>query len=261
MRLAFLASAVVVLIAAPAAAQDAPPRGVVELFTSQGCSSCPPADRLANELSHDHRTLVLTLPVDYWDYLGWKDTLASPGNTARQQAYSRARGDRKVYTPQIVVNGGEAAVGGDGPSVLGALARAENAGGLALPVSVSVEDGRIEVSVAALRRKIETMHAEVWVFALERERTVQIGRGENAGRMATYANVVRHMTRLGAWDGAPAKFEIAADEVLQPENDGVAVLVQSGTGGQPGPILGAAQADPPRFGAATTAAQLAREPF
>ena len=244
-----------------ATADEQTPRGVVELFTSQGCSSCPPADRLASELARDGRTLVLTLPVDYWDYLGWKDTLASPSNTARQRAYALARGDRKVYTPQIVVNGREAAVGGDGAAVMGAITRAEADGGLALPVNLKIRDGRIEVAVAEPRRPLAAPHAEVWAFSFERAHEVQIGRGENAGRTATYANVVRHMTRLGAWDGAPAKFEVPAEEVLRAGADGLAVLVQSGTGGQPGAILGAAQADPAVFDATTTAARLARDPY
>lgn len=252
MRLAALMPLLAIVVAAPAAADEAKPRGVVELFTSQGCSSCPPADRLANELARDGRTLVLTLPVDYWDYLGWKDTLASPSNTARQQAYARARGDRKVYTPQIVVNGTVAAVGGDGPAVIAALARAETDGGLALPVTVSLADGRLQVAVEAPRGPVAAPHAEVWVFALERSRTVQIGRGENAGRTVTYANVVRHMTRLGAWDGTPARFEIATSEALPADADAVAVVVQAGTGGQPGPVLGAATVDAPRASVATS---------
>ena len=83
----------------------AEPRAVIELFTSQGCSSCPPADKLAGELSRDPSLIVMSLAVDYWDYLGWNDTLALPGHTNRQRAYSRTRGDREVYTPQVVVNG------------------------------------------------------------------------------------------------------------------------------------------------------------
>jgi hypothetical protein len=105
-----------IALAAPAAAQDAvqeKPRAVVELFTSQGCSSCPPADKLMTELSKDPGLIVLTLPVDYWDYLGWKDTLAQPAFTQRQRAYSAVRGDRQVYTPQAVINGASHAVGSE----------------------------------------------------------------------------------------------------------------------------------------------------
>ncbi len=89
------------------------PRAVVELFTSQGCSSCPPADRLMGELAHDPSLVTLSLPVDYWDYLGWKDTLALHGHSNRQRAYADARGDREVYTPQVVINGVVHVLGSD----------------------------------------------------------------------------------------------------------------------------------------------------
>ena len=92
---------------------EAEPRGVIELFTSQGCSSCPAADKLVGELALDPSLVSISLPIDYWDYLGWKDTLADPRNTARQKAYSKVRGDREVYTPQVVVNGSVHALGSD----------------------------------------------------------------------------------------------------------------------------------------------------
>ena len=101
----------------------AEPRAVIELFTSQGCSSCPPADKLAGELAQDPSLLVMSLPIDYWDYLGWKDTLASPGHTNRQRAYSKARGDREVYTPQVVVNGMAHVLGSDRSAIDSARSR------------------------------------------------------------------------------------------------------------------------------------------
>jgi hypothetical protein len=262
MRLLKRLVAVGCLFASPAWAGESP-RSVVELFTSQGCSSCPPADRLASELAREERVLVLTLPVDYWDYLGWKDTLASPAHSARQRAYAMARGDRKVFTPQIVVNGRESTVGGDRKAVEAAIARAEGAGGLVLPVALEIEDGRVEVEVAAPRGPLKERHGEVWAFAIQKSRPVEIGKGENAGRHVVYANVVRHMTRLGAWEGAPAKFEIAADEVMSQDSDGVAVLVQTGNGGQPGDVLGAARAEvqPPPPAPPTTTSRLLREPY
>lgn len=214
---------------------------MVELFTSQGCSSCPPADRLAKDLVESGRALVLTLPVDYWDYVGWKDTLANPANSARQRAYARVRGDRKVLTPQIVVNGTEATVGNDSSAVDAAIGRAEKNGVLPVSVELELEDGRVEVQIAKSDRPAG-QSAEVWAFAIERDRPVAIGGGENSGRSVVYANVVRHMMRLGSWSGGKTHFEIAADEVLTSDADGVAVLVQSGNGGQPGPILGAALA-------------------
>ena len=95
------------VIASFAGARAAEPRAVLELFTSQGCSSCPPADRLVGQLANDPSLIALSVPIDYWDYLGWRDTLANPAHSARQRAYARVRGDGQVYTPQIVVNGAQ----------------------------------------------------------------------------------------------------------------------------------------------------------
>src|SRR5437764_2212404 len=99
----------------------ADPRAVVELFTSQGCSSCPPADKVLGELANDPSVIALSLPIDYWDYLGWKDTLADSRFTARQKAYSRSRGDRDVYTPQLIVNGAAQVIGSDRAKIDGAI--------------------------------------------------------------------------------------------------------------------------------------------
>ena len=103
----------VMVLAGCASASAGGPRGLLELFTSQGCSSCPAADKLLGELAADPSLVVLSVPIDYWDYLGWKDTLADPSHSARQRAYARVRGDRQVYTPQIVVNGATHVVGSD----------------------------------------------------------------------------------------------------------------------------------------------------
>src|SRR6266436_5087035 len=109
-----LASAVVLLCSmGPHSSAQAEPRAVVELFTSQGCSSCPPADKLLSELAADPSLVAISVPIDYWDYLGWKDTLADHRNTARQKAYAHTRGDGQVYTPQVVVNGSLHALGSD----------------------------------------------------------------------------------------------------------------------------------------------------
>src|SRR6266436_6394550 len=104
---------VVVFSAAPHSPAQAEPRGVIELFTSQGCSSCPAADKLLGELAADPSLVAISVPIDYWDYLGWKDTLADHRNTARQKAYAHTRGDGQVYTPQVVVNGSLHALGSD----------------------------------------------------------------------------------------------------------------------------------------------------
>src|SRR5262249_17833856 len=110
-RFFVLAAAAAVTLAAPPALAD--PRAVLELFTSQGCSSCPAADKLLGELARDPSLGALSLPIDYWDYIGWKDTLAKPRHTARQRSYAKSRGDGEVYTPQVVINGVARAVGSE----------------------------------------------------------------------------------------------------------------------------------------------------
>ncbi|HSJ39938.1 MAG TPA: DUF1223 domain-containing protein, partial [Xanthobacteraceae bacterium] len=108
----------------------ADPRAVLELFTSQGCSSCPPADKILGELAQDPSVIALSMPIDYWDDLGWKDTLADARFSARQRAYSRMRGDREVYTPQVVVNGTVHVIGSDRESIEIAIDKTDRAEGV-----------------------------------------------------------------------------------------------------------------------------------
>jgi len=137
----------VVAIVRPA---HADPRAVVELFTSQGCSSCPAADKVLGELAKDPNVIALSLPIDYWDYLGWKDTLADSRFTARQKAYSHARGDRDVYTPQLIVNGSAHVIGSDRGQIDGAIdTTRKNDGVMSVPVSMTLSGKQINVSVAA----------------------------------------------------------------------------------------------------------------
>src|SRR5512132_2544720 len=137
-------------ICSTTAASAAEPRAVIELFTSQGCSSCPAADKLLGELSRDPSLLTMSLAVDYWDYLGWKDTLAIHGHTVRQQAYAHARGDREVYTPQVVINGAVHVLGSDKAAIEKAIAQTKsNAAPLTLPVTIAVADGKVTVTVPA----------------------------------------------------------------------------------------------------------------
>src|SRR5438477_7336551 len=143
----------------------ADPRAVVELFTSQGCSSCPPADKLVGELGSDPSLVALSLPIDYWDYLGWKDTLADPRHTARQKAYSKLRGDREVYTPQAVVNGSLHALGSDRSAIERAIAQSrQNPATLAVPVMLTVADGRLTITVPD-GNDVRAL-AEVWICAI-----------------------------------------------------------------------------------------------
>ena len=128
----------------------ADPRAVVELFTSQGCSSCPPADKIIGELAKDPSVIALSMPIDYWDYLGWKDTLADARFSARQKAYSQMRGDREVYTPQVVVNGSAHVIGSDRAGIEGAIGDTRKTDGvMSVPVSMTLAGKQINVSVAA----------------------------------------------------------------------------------------------------------------
>ncbi|WP_029032896.1 DUF1223 domain-containing protein [Salinarimonas rosea] len=242
---AFLAlGATLAACLAPASggAQTAP-RAVVELFTSQGCASCPPADAALVEMARDPDLLALTLPVDYWDYLGWADTLADPAHTARQRGYAEARGDRMVFTPQMVVNGTFACIGSKPADVADALerARAEVAASgerLPVPVAVEVAAGEARIDVGAGTGDAGAP-ADVWLLAVAREEEVAIGRGENSGRHATYANVVRGMTKVGEWTGEARTWRHA----LAGRGDFHVVLVQTRDGDHPGPIVGAGRSD------------------
>src|SRR5271167_1979345 len=125
----------IVAVVRPAVAAE--PRAVIELFTSQGCSSCPPADKVVGELAKDPSVIALSMPIDYWDYLGWKDTLADSRFSARQKAYSQVRGDREVYTPQVVVNGSAHVIGSDRASIESAINATEKSDGvMSVPVTM-----------------------------------------------------------------------------------------------------------------------------
>ena len=214
----------------------APPRGVIELFTSQGCSSCPPADRLLGDLAKSPDLIALSFPVDYWDYIGWKDTLADPAFTARQKAYAAQRGDGQVYTPQAVIDGITHVVGSDKMEISGALtSAAHRKGTMTVPVNLSVADGKVAIDVGAAAADTPRK-ASVWLLDTIPSKTVSIGRGENSGRSVTYTNVVRKISKLGDWTGEPAHFEMAS----RLNEGGYVVLLQAGEPG-PGPILGAAK--------------------
>ena len=222
------------------------PRAVIELFTSQGCSSCPPADKVLGELARDPSLITLSLAVDYWDYLGWKDTLALHGHSNRERAYAEARGDRDVFTPQVVVNGLVDVLGSDKAAIENAIENTrKSATPLTLPVTMTVADGKVTVNVADA--KDGNRSAEVWLCPVTRKVTVAIDRGENNGHTLTYTNVVRSWVRLGNWSGKAQTFTIPVAELQNAgyalkDIDQLSVLVQSGVAAKPGLILGAASA-------------------
>ena len=236
--------AVAIICTSTAASALAEPRAVIELFTSQGCSSCPAADKLLGELSRDPSLVTMSLAVDYWDYLGWKDTLALHGHSDRQRAYAEARGDREVYTPQVVVNGVVHVLGSDKAAIEKAIAQTRrNPAVLALPVTMSIADGKVIVNVPAANE--ERPSAEVWLCPVSSKVSVDIRRGENRDRTLTYHNVVRRWVKLGDWNGKAQTFSVPLSELPKGEYslkdiDRLDVVVQNGAASKPGMMLGSA---------------------
>jgi hypothetical protein len=224
--------------AGPAAAE---PRAVIELFTSQGCSSCPPADKLIGELATDPSLVAISLPVDYWDYLGWRDTLARPRHTARQRGYASVRGDRKVYTPQVVVNGLAHVLGSDRNAIEAAVGRT---GGqpevMSVRVGLVIENEQLAVEIKP--RKEGEAVAEVWLLAIARSVPVAIKSGDNKGKTVAYQNVVRRWVNLGVWTGGEQRWTVPYKEFSSTDVDQVAVIVQAGGPENPSAVLGAGTA-------------------
>lgn len=215
----------------------ADPRAIVELFTSQGCSSCPPADRVLGELAKDPTVIALSLPVDYWDYLGWKDTLADSRFSARQKAYSSVRGDRDVYTPQAIVNGAVHVLGSDQAGIEAAAATTKNSGSvMSVPVTMTKSGKQIDVSVAAATGK----SGEIWICSVSKQVPITINRGENRGKQITYHNVVRGILKVGDWSGKAGSWSVPLENIAHDGVDAAAVYVQDGSRDKPGPMLGAA---------------------
>ena len=205
---------------------------VLELYTSQGCSSCPPADALLTQLAGLDGVIALALHVDYWDYLGWKDAFGKPQHTARQRAYAKAARSRTIFTPEMVVQGEERLKGHDAPRILDEIERQR-----ALPAQAEIS---LERDGDALEVHLEPTAAtepgasDVYLVRFIPSQPVQIDAGENAGKAVTYTNIVTDWQTIGQWDGAgPADFrhELGDDEPL-------AVIVQRS---HMGPVLTAAE--------------------
>jgi hypothetical protein len=215
--------------ASQSVAADAAHPAVVELFQSQGCSSCPPANANVMALAGRPDILALSFQVTYWDNLGWKDTFGSPQNTARQWDYARALRHDNVWTPQVVVNGRADVVGVKPGEIERAILQADR--GVSGP-RVDVASGKVTITGATPLRP-----AQVWLVRYDPNIVqVPIRRGENGGRTLPHRNVVRSLTNLGDWSGAARSFALpgsAADGLRS------AILVQSGKGGV---ILAAARA-------------------
>jgi hypothetical protein len=241
-----LLAAATVIVAAPIrpaiAAGEA--KVVVELFTSQGCSSCPPADAYLGELAAREDLVALAFHVDYWNYIGWVDPFASKAWTQRQRDYARVLGQRFVYTPEIVVDG-QAHDNGSDRAAVERMIRTAAARPIDRPSLVIERHGerkaRLRIGAAAAAAPPPPNRpAVIWLARFDRERTTRVGRGENGGRTLTNYRVVREFREIGQWDGRPV--EIALDLPPASPEGGHAVVLQNrsdGAGGV-GPILGAA---------------------
>ena len=230
-------AAFALMLAVPAHAGEVRvnPKAVVELFTSQGCSSCPKADALFSELGKRQDLIALAWHVDYWDYIGWADTFANPDNSERQRAYAQAWGSSRIYTPQLIVNGAKGVVGSRDKEVTGAIDEAA----LSVPVGLTLTADTLEVTVDA---KAGGSSAVVWLVTYKDHAAVVIERGENAGKTVDYDQIVTGKQMLGMWDAvAGTHLKLPISELTADGSNGAVILVQSDKGGLPGPILGAAQ--------------------
>jgi hypothetical protein len=221
-----------------ATSATAEPRAVVELFTSQGCSSCPEADKLLGEIAKDPSVIAVSLPIDYWDYLGWKDTLADPKFSARQKAYSKIRGDRQVYTPQVIVNGKLHALGSDRSGIERAISESTGRSGV-MSISVKATVARGQISVSVPDAPAGSHIGEVWICSIAKAMPVSISRGENRGKEVIYHNVVRNWLKVGDWNGKSASWTVPIENLSSQGVDGVVVYVQEGSREKPGSMLGA----------------------
>lgn len=185
--------------------------------------------------------IALSMPIDYWDYLGWKDTLADSRFTARQRAYSHMRGDRDVYTPQAVVNGSVHVIGSDREGIEDAIMdTSKRSAVMSVPVSMTLAGRQLNVSVAASHPGSVASHGEIWICAISKAVPILIGRGENRGHEVTYHNVVRNLLKVGDWNGTASSWSVPLENISREGVDAAAVYVQDGNREKPGPMLGAA---------------------
>jgi len=226
------AAAITVTLAVPARADDHL-RVVVELFTSQGCSSCPPADELLERLAARDDVLPLALHVDYWDYIGWADTFADPGFTQRQKAYAHVAGSRTIFTPQMVVGGSDFLVG-TREMELGELIERHREDRPLVRLMLLRRGDVLEIRAEAVGRLPGAVLVQLVRY--RPQETVEIRRGENAGRSITYSNIVTDWRVVGRWDGqTPLALQVDA-----PGSQPAAVILQQEG---PGAIVAAAVAE------------------
>lgn len=212
------------------------PKGVVELFTSQGCSSCPPADATLGELVAQGDVVALSYHVDYWNYLGWTDTLSSKENTERQYGYAKTFGRNGVYTPQAVINGRDHVKGKELSIINDKVEELRDTDkGLIVPVTAAMRGDEIEIEIGEGKGQ-----ADVVVAYFTKRQRVEVTKGENSGKTMDYWHSVYDVQSVGTWNGQSMKLTLPGKLMGKSKKDGCAILLQtSGPGGEPAAILGA----------------------
>ncbi len=229
---AFIIAIAATAFVAARAEPPAPPT-LVELFTSQGCSSCPPADAFVGDLAKRDDVIALSMHVTYWDYIGWTDPFGSEAATDRQKAYGRRLKRGMIYTPQMVIDGAYEEIGSNRTAVKRAIAKASAAPGLAIELALDNDDLVVSIPGAHFEGA-----ATVWLARYDAERVTEIPRGENSGRRLRNVNVVRDLREIGAWTGLPLELRLPASLLTSGEGgrDGCVVIVQEDGFGR---VLGA----------------------
>ena len=208
---------------------------LIELFTSQGCSSCPAADAFVAELGEREDVIALSMHINYWDYIGWKDPFASEATTARQRSYARRLSRGMVYTPQTVIDGAAHAVGSNRGSVERAILKARAQPRLRLDIGLALTDDK--GLVVSLPGAHFDGAAAVWLARYDAEQITPVSRGENSGRTLRNTNVVRDLQKIGTWTGEPLELHLPASALTAGEGgrDGCVIIVQAENFG---PVLG-----------------------
>ena len=234
-----IALAAAASLVSPALAAERLNPVVVELFTSQGCNSCPPADAYLGELTKRSDVLALSWHVDYWDYIGWKDPFAQAAFTARQRDYGRALAQRYVYTPQMVVDGRLQGIGSEKSTINGLISEAARQRVASSRPTLKLDGDTLRIEGG----KVEAP-AIVWLALFEPEHRTSVRRGENAGRNLGNYNVVRELRVLGRYKGEALTLPLGRDAAAA--GKGHAIVVQSELPSGPGPVLASLAVDPTR---------------
>lgn len=234
----FITSAFSAGVVTSDAAEITQPKAVVELFTSQGCHSCPPADKLIGEFAKGNEILALSWHVDYWDYLGWKDVFASKSNTERQYRYAKSLHERQVYTPQAVINGRAHAVGSNRKEISKTINGFEDSSqGMIVPINAKMTNESIKITVA---NSAVAADATLYMVFFNKEHKVAIKQGENSGKTLSYHNVVHNIQTLGMIKSNGLEMEFPVADMKRHGYDGCALILQKNdVEGNPSAIIGA----------------------